>query len=149
MIALAITVHNVIPVMAGKLNSVVRSAAGSLVIQIATTAIRGIFKKGGNLMRPIDAEALIRKRRNFGKPYALDAANENVDDQLVDLKHVLNAPTLDYAPVRHGEWVTVYPFKDNPQTTLECSECYTCQPIYEHDEWTFCPFCGAKMDAKE
>lgn len=57
-------------------------------------------------MRPIDADVLLKRRRNFGKDYALDPVDKNIDDQLVDLRDVLNAPTLDYAPVRHGEWIS-------------------------------------------
>ena len=53
---------------------------------------------------------------------------------------VRNAPAVDAEPVRHGRWETVQVWKDNPQTTLKCSVCNTCQPIYEHDDWTYCPF---------
>lgn len=93
-------------------------------------------------MRPIDADALVE---NLDKECGdLDLQYNSEYEQLVN--YIESQPTLDYAPVRHGEWITVYPFEDNPQTTLKCSECHTCQPIYEHEEWTFCPFCGAKMD---
>lgn len=56
-------------------------------------------------MRPIDADALLKHRRNFGKVYALDPVDKNIDGQLVDLRHVLNAPTLDYAPKQ--QWISV------------------------------------------
>lgn len=48
----------------------------------------------------------------------------------------------------HGRWEVVQVWKDNPQTTLKCSICKACQPIYEHDEWTYCPFCGTPMDGR-
>lgn len=90
-------------------------------------------------MRPIDADALLKRRRNFGKEYALDPVDKNIDDQLVDLKHVLNAPTLDYAPVRHGEWVqgewATYP------EGYVCNRCSTGYAI----PYNYCPNCGAKM----
>ena len=57
-----------------------------------------------------------------------------------------NAPTIDAVPVVHRRWEKVQVWKDNPQTTLRCSLCKTNQPIYEHDEWKFCPFCGQPMD---
>lgn len=55
-------------------------------------------------------------------------------------------PTFDAVPVVHGRWEKVQVWKDNPQTTLRCSLCKTNQPIYEHEEWKFCPFCGQPMD---
>lgn len=62
------------------------------------------------------------------------------------LRIVETAPAVDAEPVRHGRWEKVQVWKDNPQTTLKCSICKTCQPIYEHDDWLYCPFCVAKMD---
>ena len=55
------------------------------------------------------------------------------------------APTVDAAPVIHGEWKPVkagtsnYPFWDN-----KCSACghITSACI---NGWMFCPWCGAKM----
>lgn len=57
-----------------------------------------------------------------------------------------NAPTIDDVPVVHAEWEVVHVWKGNPQTTLRCSACKCSQPIYDHDTWLYCPFCGAKMD---
>lgn len=56
---------------------------------------------------------------------------------------------VEAKPVVHGRWEVVQVWKDNPQTTLMCSLCKTWQPIYEHDEWKFCPFCGMPMDAQD
>lgn len=56
---------------------------------------------------------------------------------------------VEAVKVMHGRWEKVRVWKDNPQTTLRCSLCKTCQPIYEHDEWKYCPFCGQPMDAKD
>jgi len=44
-IALATPVHNAIPVMVGKLNSVASFAVGNMEIRIAMTVIRGIFEE--------------------------------------------------------------------------------------------------------
>lgn len=102
-------------------------------------------------MRPIDADALLKHRRNHGKPYAIDPIDKNIDDQLIELKHVLNAPTLDYAPVAHGEWSEVEGYDGDCH--YQCSLC--------GEEWTlndgtplennmnYCPRCGARMDGKE
>ena len=91
-------------------------------------------------MRPIDADALLKRRRNFGKEYALDPVDKNIDDQLVDLRDVLNAPTLDYAPVRHGEWI------HDINNLYGCSECLGREPMSHKSLKRFCPNCGAKMD---
>lgn len=56
------------------------------------------------------------------------------------------APTVDAVEVVHGHWERVQVWKDNPQTTLRCSLCKVNQPIYEHEEWRYCPFCGKPMD---
>ncbi len=97
-------------------------------------------------MRPIDADALLKHRRNHGKPYAIDPIDKNIDDQLIELKHVLNAPTLDYAPVRHGEWVK------QKNGRLICKLCGV-RGLQDSDELdyyyypsVYCPNCGAKMD---
>lgn len=62
------------------------------------------------------------------------------------LRIIEQAPVVDTVPVVHGRWEKVQVWKDNPQTTLMCSLCKAQQPIYEHEEWKFCPFCGQPMD---
>ena len=91
-------------------------------------------------MRPIDADALLKKRRNFGKEYSLDPVDKNVDDQLIDLRHVLNAPTLDYAPVKRGEWI------HDINNLYGCSVCLERETMSRKKLKKFCPNCGAKMD---
>ena len=66
--------------------------------------------------------------------------------ELQDLYRMTNG---EVAKVVHGRWEKVQVWKDNPQTTLRCSLCKTNQPIYEHDEWKYCPFCGQPMDATD
>lgn len=102
-------------------------------------------------MRPIDADALLKHRRNFGKDYSLDPVDKNIDDQLVDLRHVLNAPTLDYAPVRHGYWKHEEPVKDDGQKPFVCSMCCLRHPRYgdvDKAYFSYCPWCGTPMDAE-
>lgn len=92
-------------------------------------------------VRPIDANALIARYTEIkGEPgiglvdaLFLDGAMAVVD----------GAPTLDYAPVRHGEWV----WNGFDGAGWECSRC-------RHEESKeakkpnacYCPSCGAKMD---
>ena len=91
-----------------------------------------------SMPRLIDADAADTERIScyYGGCCYIEDVQEWLDDQ----------PTIDAEPVRHGYWETVQVWKDNPQTTLKCSVCKTAQPIYEHDNWGYCPFCGAMMD---
>ena len=62
------------------------------------------------------------------------------DGDVKEVKRFLDdQPTADVAPVVHGHWVAgrglCYP---------TCSICNNYSPAGE--DWTFCPWCGAKMD---
>lgn len=62
------------------------------------------------------------------------------------LKIIQNIPAADVAPVRHGRWIVerddYFGFKS---VEIKCSECNS-HP--KDDEMTsFCPNCGAQMDA--
>lgn len=56
---------------------------------------------------------------------------------------VMDAPTIEAEPVRHGQWV------DNgiPESVL--SKCSECGIVYGSSSFNYCPNCGAKMDGKE
>ena len=66
-------------------------------------------------------------------------------------QNILDMPTADVVPVRHGRWLTTdaYPHR------LYCSVCYKtyCKNVNWIDELElptkFCPACGAKTDGKE
>ena len=82
-----------------------------------------------NEMRLIDANALIKQFDGFGW-------GGECDGEIV-LEAVMNAPTVEAAPVVHGQWK----HRKNWLRSV-CSEC-----SFENDEETrFCPNCGAKMD---
>ena len=94
--------------------------------------------------RPIDADALY------------DALYDNEFQTFCPLDEVSGviaaAPTLDYAPVRHGYWKHETPTKDDGQKPFVCSECGLRHPRYGDTDkayFTCCPWCGAKIDAKE
>ena len=95
-------------------------------------------------MRPIDADA-------FVIPIALYMAeNAYLNDTALDVlkkisKWLEKEPTLDYEPVRHGEWID---FDDGfDDITFECS---LCKVVWWSDAgnkaYRYCPNCGAKMD---
>lgn len=57
-------------------------------------------------------------------------------------------PAADVAPVRHGRWVKPVPGDGDPC----CSECKAKQlylPYVGYFYSKYCPYCGAKMVAKE
>ena len=59
--------------------------------------------------------------------------------QVVDVYDIENAPTVDAAPVVHGEWV-----KSNPHNRF--MDCSVCGFYQDHTTFNYCPNCGAKMD---
>lgn len=80
-------------------------------------------------MRLIDADAL---------PVKFDGHIVSVWKNDLDA-----APTIDAAPVVHGEWITHN--ADLPFLIYaECSVCGFNQSI--SDTLDYCPYCGAKMD---
>ena len=105
-------------------------------------------------MRPIDADALIAKNcENIEREHHLRVA------QL--LTNIVNAPTIEVEPVKHGQWEKY----DSGETWgseefthwYKCSECdKDAKGRVSEDEWysypilsDYCPNCGAKMDLEE
>lgn len=108
-------------------------------------------------VRPIDANALIARYTEI---------KEKPDTGLVDalfldgaMAVVDGAPTLGYAPVRHGEW-ELWEDDSEAEAWLQCSECgrkvaldydegytgYNVPALTKH--YPYC-HCGAKMDGGE
>ena len=90
-------------------------------------------------MRLIDADALIQKR-NHAKAYAPDM-------YVIGQGYVMDAPTIDVAPVVRGEWIE----SDNYKGWLVCSACHDCyvdNAWVNGKKWPYCPNCGAKMEYK-
>lgn len=90
-------------------------------------------------IRPVDANALAddfiqdSKDAGFYTSIYVGAA-----------RRVQAAPTLDYAPVRHGEWeFDVFTAKyGNPY------RCSICKEEFD-DTHNYCPNCGAKMNEEK
>ena len=59
---------------------------------------------------------------------------------------VIEQPTVDTEPVRHGEWVLVTRCVRGAKYEFIC--CSECELIANHGETQYCPKCGAKMDGK-
>ena len=82
------------------------------------------------MMRLIDADALI------------NTLNKEKIEFNADINYfILNAPTIDAEPVRHGHWEFIggYGYQ------YRCSNCVRCA---EH-RTNYCPSCGSKMELNE
>lgn len=79
-------------------------------------------------MRLIDADALIK------------TLNEEKIKFNADVNYfILNAPTIDAEPVKHGKWIKV---GDNTYRCSRCNEVSCCNG-------NFCTDCGARMEMEE
>ena len=94
-------------------------------------------------MRLIDADALHRKVMMETNPYGKPTID--YDSGVKILEWIEQAPTVDAAPVRHGQWETN---SDRPDTLI-CSVCKCGFDMWKHDSHNFCPHCGAKMDEEK
>ena len=85
--------------------------------------------------------------REILEEYGADTDNEDVD-MIFDM--VINAPSYDVAPVRHGHWIF-----NQEDMTLTCS---CCEDVYHFDDADlcldfmeyakYCLTCGARMDER-
>ena len=94
------------------------------------------------MTRPIDADDLLSLYEN--------ADTLNVDAYKVPVpvvrQNIIDAPTLDYAPVRHGEWL----IDDNIFTKQrKCSLCGHNDNPKTAIWGRYCWYCGALMDKGE
>ena len=91
-------------------------------------------------MRLIDADALFDALRD--NEFQTFCPLDEVDDVIAA------APTLDYAPVVHGNWKLfgISPQKLRVSEMMQCTECCVVFNRFTGTWYKFCPNCGAKMD---
>lgn len=91
-------------------------------------------------MRLIDADRLTRPEM-LRMCYHLP--NGDIAMPIGDIEH---APTVDAAPVNHGQWIPVLNgIDDDTNPAFDCSECDAmCRKKHN-----YCPVCGAKMDLED
>ena len=106
-----------------------------------------------NEMRLIDANAL---KDSFCQACSTNKRYHRTDDECrskrdsygngcFKMRLIDQAPTLDAAPVVHGQWEK----HPNMYGFVRCSECRDCVVWDEwvnNEKWKYCPNCGAKMD---
>jgi hypothetical protein len=84
--------------------------------------------------RLIEADALLKHER-----HAKDIAKYDGELLVVGKGFILDAPTVDAAPVVRGEWLE----DDSVPGMAYCSSCKkSCAAIYN---FNYCPSCGADM----
>lgn len=102
-------------------------------------------------MALIDRDALARRIRVF-----IDfecATSETLRSAEIIRRIVIDQPTVDAAPVVHGQWVGSYDgyFDGYPVYDMwECSNCgFDADEADEMPDWKYCPNCGADMRAPQ
>ena len=107
-------------------------------------------------VRPIDANALVASleesykelRKLYDEIKDGDGAKEVYQGELITFLEAIlrakNAPTLDYEPVRHGEWMDNV--DENGFLFNAWRTCSVCGGLNYSKKPSYCPSCGAKMD---
>lgn len=92
-------------------------------------------------MRTIDADALMQEVISQGKSAKEQGFVSVYNGLAIACGEIINAPTIEAEPVRHGHWVKI---DLRPRNLFYyCDLCRSnAQAITKH-----CPNCGAKMDA--
>lgn len=69
--------------------------------------------------------------------------NAGIEDYppMIEWADILDAPTIEAEPVRHGKW-KLSSYKDYAM----CTVCVFKRSIDDQIGWNYCPNCGAKMD---
>lgn len=71
------------------------------------------------------------------------------DDGFVEIPMVycelMQVPSADVAPVRHGHWIKNDPHCDGLAFLWNCSKC----GAESEEGYRYCPACGARMDGDE
>lgn len=97
-------------------------------------------------MRLIDADALFRTINKIKCPQGAC-----MQDGLADAcQAVMDAPTIEAEPVRHGRWDYGKKHADFVEATCTaCNGILLVKWYSKLSEYRYCPNCGAKMDKEE
>ena len=100
-----------------------------------------------NEVRPIDANALLENVIFSMKYGYIDNGLQLIQ---IAINCIRNAPTIEYEPVRHGQWI--FGELGPIGCDVNCSECgwgaKNVDPVLwlDYDGHKHCGCCGAKMD---
>lgn len=93
----------------------------------------------------IDRDALMQKICGNECGSICDEECENALCNFYD--YIMDAPTIEAEPVRHGDWNTIYSYDGDAYF-----RCSNCEEEWAFDDgnpksngWKYCPNCGAKM----
>lgn len=82
------------------------------------------------MARLIDADVLLELLKNPERYGYLDTID------------ILNAPTIETEPVKHGKWVWL---SDEDVMCTSCGSVQNTNDNCDAGDWDFCPKCGAKV----
>lgn len=89
-------------------------------------------------MRPIDADALVKKLINESPAIGMVSA-------LMEswfYAAIKSMPTIDAGPVGRGRWI----IQDAPSWSVTPYKCSVCSEEIFEEGYKYCPNCGSKMD---
>ena len=85
------------------------------------------------MKRLIDADALLKLF-----PDEIDG----LQTYNAEVQAIINSqPTIEAMPIKHGKWIETEFLK-----LRECSCCHVRWGMYDTENFTYCPDCGARMD---
>lgn len=87
-------------------------------------------------MRLIDADALFEA---LGLDQYNNGEGMTAEEEWIAAA-IMDAPTIEAEPVRRGRWVA----KGYPWNACSCCGTY----VNGYDCWSYCPYCGAKMEGE-
>lgn len=96
-------------------------------------------------IRPIDANAL-EQFAYCTEPATWD--NPYGGDYVVKMEDIEKLPTLDWTPIKHGQWIE-YQYRSHCNN--EVRDRYRCSICHHIEKFPtqYCADCGAKMDLEE
>lgn len=102
-------------------------------------------------MRPIDADGLKKSITDYHAGLFPRYISKLVDAEIEDIKDIIDEQiTLDYAPVKHGEWKVFTLNRGDRQYVDSDLTCGVCSRRFVRLKgmkmFNCCPNCGAKMD---
>lgn len=104
---------------------------------------------GVKAMKLIDANAIVEKLQSYYEALSPDVYSELIrrDEVSSCIAELINAPTIDAQPVKHGHWVELPKALNSNENPCQCSNCkHVVSFYYGYPKSKFCDECGSKMD---